>query len=180
MHDWYTPRTLVDAPTSSLIGTCFVELAYMYWCMVDVLSWYMMYWVIWWDTWLIEIHDCDTWFMVETYLEWYDSFLMHMAGILVDAHGWHDGRGIWLVHHWHMFLAYGWYIPLMISYGIFYGIDVHGWCTWVLWMVGTQYGTCCTWLMFFSWFSISLLTYLFLHDVWYGMILMHGQVQGSS
>jgi hypothetical protein len=26
----------------------------------------------------------------------------------------------------------------------------------------------------------SLLTYLFLHDVWYDMSLMHGQVQGSS
>jgi hypothetical protein len=26
----------------------------------------------------------------------------------------------------------------------------------------------------------SLLTYLLLHDVWYGMILMHGQVQESS
>jgi hypothetical protein len=25
----------------------------------------------------------------------------------------------------------------------------------------------------------SLLTYILLHDVWYGMRLMHGQVQGS-
>ena len=31
MHDWYTSSTLVEAPTSSLIGTCFMEdLAYMY------------------------------------------------------------------------------------------------------------------------------------------------------
>jgi hypothetical protein len=30
MHDWYTSSTLVDAPTSSLIGTCSVDLAYMY------------------------------------------------------------------------------------------------------------------------------------------------------
>jgi hypothetical protein len=31
MHDWYTPSTLVEAPTSSLIGTCLVvDLAYMY------------------------------------------------------------------------------------------------------------------------------------------------------
>jgi hypothetical protein len=30
MH-WYTSSTLVEAPTSSLIGTCFMEdLAYMY------------------------------------------------------------------------------------------------------------------------------------------------------
>jgi hypothetical protein len=31
MHDWYTSSTLVEAPTSSLIGTCFVvDLAYMH------------------------------------------------------------------------------------------------------------------------------------------------------
>jgi hypothetical protein len=31
MHDWYISSTLVEAPTSSLIGTCFMEdLAYMY------------------------------------------------------------------------------------------------------------------------------------------------------
>jgi hypothetical protein len=27
---------------------------------------------------------------------------------------------------------------------------------------------------------VHSLTYLLLHDVWYGMSLMHGQVQGSS
>jgi hypothetical protein len=31
MHDWYISSTLVEAPTSSLIGTYFMEdLAYMY------------------------------------------------------------------------------------------------------------------------------------------------------
>jgi hypothetical protein len=31
MLDWYISRTLVDAPTSCLIGTCFMEdLAYIY------------------------------------------------------------------------------------------------------------------------------------------------------
>jgi hypothetical protein len=44
MHDWYFSSTLEEAPTSSLIGTCFMEdLAYIYgihhfcgigWCMV--------------------------------------------------------------------------------------------------------------------------------------------------
>jgi hypothetical protein len=30
MHDWYTSSTMVEAPTSSLIGTCFLMLlAYM-------------------------------------------------------------------------------------------------------------------------------------------------------
>jgi hypothetical protein len=30
-HDWYVSSTLVEAPTSMLIGTCFMEdLAYMY------------------------------------------------------------------------------------------------------------------------------------------------------
>jgi hypothetical protein len=27
---------------------------------------------------------------------------------------------------------------------------------------------------------VHSLTYILLHDVWYGMSLMHGQVQGSS
>jgi hypothetical protein len=40
MHYWYTSSTLVEAPTSSFIGTCFVDLAYMHWFMVDVLAWY--------------------------------------------------------------------------------------------------------------------------------------------
>jgi hypothetical protein len=46
MHDWYTSSTLVEAPTSRLIGTCFmVDLAYMhedsFFCGDgDVLSWY--------------------------------------------------------------------------------------------------------------------------------------------
>jgi hypothetical protein len=44
MHDWYTSSTLVEAPTSRLISTCFmVDLAYIHfillWCMVDVLAW---------------------------------------------------------------------------------------------------------------------------------------------
>jgi hypothetical protein len=31
MHDWYFSSTLEEAPTSSLIGTCFMEdLAYIY------------------------------------------------------------------------------------------------------------------------------------------------------
>jgi hypothetical protein len=42
MHDWYFSSTLEEAPTSSLIGTCFMlDLAYIYgihhlwcWCMV--------------------------------------------------------------------------------------------------------------------------------------------------
>jgi hypothetical protein len=60
-------------------------------------------------------------------------------------------------------LAYGRYTPLMIYYGILYGIDVHGYMVDVLFMI-----------------LYSLLTYLLLHDVWYGTSLMHGQVQGSS
>jgi hypothetical protein len=31
MHDWYTSSTLVEVPTSRMIGTCFIEdLEYMY------------------------------------------------------------------------------------------------------------------------------------------------------
>ena len=104
MHDWYISSTLVEAPTSSLIGTYFMEdLAYMYenssccgigawWCTclvqvvihVDVHSWYTHRW----DWYLFEIHDCGTWFMMETYHEWYDT----LFDMLVDAHGWHIGR----------------------------------------------------------------------------------------
>jgi hypothetical protein len=64
-------------------------------------------------------------------------------------------------------LAYGGYIPWMISFGTLYDVDVHGCCAW--W---EHFGTRCTWLIF--------LTYLLFHDVWYGTSLMHGQVQGSS
>jgi hypothetical protein len=45
MHDWYTFGTLVETPTSSLIGTCFVvDLAYMHEdsCSCGIGAW-MMY-----------------------------------------------------------------------------------------------------------------------------------------
>ena len=89
MHDCYTFGTLLEKPTSIYFGT---------------------WWMGWhsWDTWLIKIHDCGTWFLVEAYHEWYGTCLRHMVGMLLEA--------------------YGWYTPLMISYGIWYGIDVHGYC----------------------------------------------------
>jgi hypothetical protein len=37
-----------------------------------------------------------------------------------------------------------WLTNLMISYGIWYGVDVHGGCALLMCMVGTWYGTCCT------------------------------------
>jgi hypothetical protein len=89
MHDWYVSSTLIEAPTSSLIGTCFMEdLAYMYgihYFVVlvhgDVHVWYTHVWHMLDDTtplvlldqhnnwYLFKIHDCGTWFMMETYHE---------------------------------------------------------------------------------------------------------------
>jgi hypothetical protein len=68
----------------------------------------------------------------------------------------------------------------MISYGILYGTG----CTWLMYM-GVVHGWNIVWHMMYMvdvLFMIlySFLTYIFLHDVWYGMSLMHGQVQGSS
>ena len=110
MHDWYIYRIFVEAPTISLIGTCFMEdLAYIYWfhhfvALIYGDVWYTHIWDMFDDTtplvlldlfnnWhLFEIHDCGTWFMVETYHERYDT----LFGILVDAQGWNSGICTWL------------------------------------------------------------------------------------
>jgi hypothetical protein len=48
-------------------------------------------------------------------------------------------------------------------------VDVHGYCAWLAQMYLVD-------VLFMILYS--LLTYILLHDVWYGT--MHGQVQGSS
>jgi hypothetical protein len=89
MRDWYFYSTLEGAPTSNLIGTCFMEdLAYIYGIHHFVVLvhgnvhvWYTHRWNMLDDTtplvlldyhsnWhLFEIPDCGTWFMMETYHE---------------------------------------------------------------------------------------------------------------
>ena len=68
------------------------------------------------------VHDVwdDIVEMICWYIDGWDTWLRHLV----------HGRGIsWVI--WHLFEAYGWYTPLMISYGILYGIDVHGCCAWL-------------------------------------------------
>ena len=40
------------------------------------------------------IHGYGTWFMMETYHEWYDT----LFAMLVDSHGWHIGICTWLAY----------------------------------------------------------------------------------
>ena len=67
MHDWYFSSTLEEAPTSSLIGTCFMEdLAYMYGI----------------HHFLVLVHGGLQVFIHSYMAYWW----IHMVGILVDAH----------------------------------------------------------------------------------------------
>jgi hypothetical protein len=81
MHDWYFYSTLVEAPTSSLIDTCFIHGIHHFVVLVhdNVHVWYTHRWNMLDDTtplvllyyhnnWhLFEIHDSGTWFTMETY-----------------------------------------------------------------------------------------------------------------
>jgi hypothetical protein len=163
-----------------------------------------------WDHILIVVHLIEVWRMddaldlvpdvwddiIETFvmmLGWYidgwDTWLWHLVhgrGIsrvichLFEAHGWHvdnvigtlrkafvDDPDICLIHFLaHILCIY----TLVMRY--YYMVMMCIVCTW--------YATRCTWLMFCSCFSIHSWHIFFLHEVWYGMSLMHGQVQGSS
>jgi len=146
----------------------------------------MMYGTI--ETLVVVLGWCIIWFlMVEIHiLTQYLWHLVYERGIpyviwhLFVEHGWQvdnvigklieelfDDPDICLVH----FLAHmlGIYTSMMGSYYMV-----------LMCMVGTWYGIGCTCLMFCSWFSIHYWHMFFLHEVWYGMSLVHGQVQGSS